>query len=712
MIPFFYEDRMLWQEEDLPQGVLAPGEEEELTDAEVAQLLVGTDALQAIAEARARAPSPMEAVEAEAREMIGRGGLLGPGEGEPVPRAPGALEPLVGAAEALLGEGAEPIPGLQRTVTAGERGLPAAEGLTAEAQLAAEQRRPAGRFGVPEEIDPERLIRGIEERFIRATIPGEEAERPRGPGDDLRIELERRFPVTPTAEAAAAAQRVAAVGMANLLNDAAAEYEFANGTAQELDRFADLVEKDPMRAQEALEGMRRQRNRVTSDVEALIRTAGSTRIDPARFFHSRGAAASFGAALSVAAGAVASTLVGGENAALQIIERAIDRDVRAQEFDAENRRATAQAGLGLIDRIRSAMRDDLAAAETLRELRFANAEGRIRAMEARSISDVQRGALANLRLTLADRRTVANDNARRALTSILLKGNLRRAEQLSSARFQQLSRGAEQLAAGLTPRPPTAEPQLRAGPGGQPITRRAVRGPTAARPAAPGQPRPVEIGPGGRLPPGTQLTEQGTVVTTEGEFTVNQRTGRVSGTPNTVFIRGLGGFDLQPDSSIRILPTARPAQVARVLERREGYLGATQAAIALWRQAIAVSRIVAQVGPFDRVSNLGDRDQAVVESAINDLADAGIRVRQASLDSGVLNDGERIAFEERTGLPDLPRQIIAYFSADERGVIEERLRSNTRSAIRMLIDVSRRFGVNIPETELEQFENVLISRSR
>ena len=702
------EDRILWQDDErrLPRGVLAPGEEEELDVESAEQLLVGRAALQAFEAARAQEQGNIAAVEAESQAMIGRGGLLGPGEERPaLPRDPGELAPVVGAVEALLGE---------TPPETAVRGLQGGEGLTAEEEIAAAQRAPAGRFGVPEEIDPERLPRGIEERFIRPTIPGEEPGGPRGPGDDLRIEFERQVPVPPTAEAAAAAQRVGTIEMANLLNDAAAEYEFANGTAEELDRFADLVEKDPMRAQEALEGMRRQRDRVTADVEGLIRTAGSTRIDPARFFHSRGAAASFGAALSVAAGAVASTLVGGENAALQIIERAIDRDVRAQEFDAENQRATAQAGLGLLDRIRGAMRDDLAAAETLRELRFANAEGRIRAMEARSISDVQRGALANLRLTLADRRTVANDNARRALTSILLKGNLRRAEQISSQRFQALGRGAEQLAAGLTPQPPRPEPQLRAGPGGEPITRRAVRGrrPAVAQPAAPGQPRPVEIEEGGRIPEGTPRTERGTVVTTQGEFSVNQITGRVSGTPNTVFVRGLGGFDLRPDSSIRLLPGDRPAQTRRVLERREGYLGAVQAAVSLWRQAQTVSRIVEGVGPFDRISNLRSREQSVVRSAVNDLADAGIRVRQAALDSGVLNDGERIAFEARTGLPETAEAIIAYFSQDQRDAIAERLRSNTRSSIRLLIDVSRRFGVNIQETELEQFENVIISRSR
>lgn len=64
----------------------------------------------------------------------------------------------------------------------------------------------------------------------------------------------------------------------------------------------------------------------------------SQQIDPQRFFKERGTWSQLSAALSIAAGAYASALTGGPNAALSIVNQAIDRDIDAQKSELQKKK--------------------------------------------------------------------------------------------------------------------------------------------------------------------------------------------------------------------------------------------------------------------------------------------------------------------------------------------------------------------------------------
>lgn len=119
-------------------------------------------------------------------------------------------------------------------------------------------------------------------------------------------------------------------------------------------------------------------------VQQLLDAVQSQRVDPNRFFHNQGAASAFGAALAVAGGAMAQAILGGPNTALDIIEGAIERDIQAQIANMQNAQSALGAGVTLLDRLRQAHNDEEAAIQTLRALRYQEAENRINAITRRS----------------------------------------------------------------------------------------------------------------------------------------------------------------------------------------------------------------------------------------------------------------------------------------------------------------------------------------
>lgn len=92
--------------------------------------------------------------------------------------------------------------------------------------------------------------------------------------------------------------------------------------------------------------MEREREAAMADATRryldAVEEARNTRIDPSRLFRDRGAAGAIGVAIATALGGLGAALTGGPNRALETIERAIDRDIAAQESNQRN----AQAHVG------------------------------------------------------------------------------------------------------------------------------------------------------------------------------------------------------------------------------------------------------------------------------------------------------------------------------------------------------------------------------
>lgn len=89
----------------------------------------------------------------------------------------------------------------------------------------------------------------------------------------------------------------------------------------------------------------------------LVEAAKSNRINPGQFFANIGEAGKFSAALAIGAGAMATAFGGGPNVAYQIIQRAIDRNVRAQVINMHHGRAMISHQTNFVNMIRGLSND-------------------------------------------------------------------------------------------------------------------------------------------------------------------------------------------------------------------------------------------------------------------------------------------------------------------------------------------------------------------
>ncbi len=158
-----------------------------------------------------------------------------------------------------------------------------------------------------------------------------------------------------------------------------------------------LAEQREQAMQESIESSRR--------LQAQADSLGAMAPSPGRLFGTDSQAASFGAALSIAAGAMLSARTGGPNVALKIIDTAIKRDMESQREAIKNQQFAAQMGLQLAQEMRAAYRDDVAASNAMQATLLRYSENRIAAITAETNNPVlqARGqeAIANLRMQYA-----------------------------------------------------------------------------------------------------------------------------------------------------------------------------------------------------------------------------------------------------------------------------------------------------------------------
>ncbi|MEQ9074094.1 MAG: hypothetical protein RLP09_09575 [Sandaracinaceae bacterium] len=175
-------------------------------------------------------------------------------------------------------------------------------------------------------------------------------ERPRdqpiAPGDfrqssPLDRQIERIDRGQRRAQEAADAATAASIDRQELLERQAAEQR-----ALEVERAAAMTQAETRYA-EAFEAAR------------------SAEINPRRLWQNGGGVAM---AIATALGGLGAAITGGENGALAMIERAIDRDIRAQESNQANAQRTAQNARSFIDLTRQRFTDEAAAQQAARSL--------------------------------------------------------------------------------------------------------------------------------------------------------------------------------------------------------------------------------------------------------------------------------------------------------------------------------------------------------
>lgn len=159
--------------------------------------------------------------------------------------------------------------------------------------------------------------------------------------------------------------------------------------------------------------------------EALDNLA-TRRINPDRFFASRGMASRFGAALAIAANTMAQTLAPGTpNTAAALINTAIERDIAAQQQNIETESAVAQGRLNALQAFRQSYEDDMAAMFAMRTLRIQDAQNRLRAMGLRSQGRLNMNALEALVAQLDLQKAQDRAELEQRLSAVTMKRKIR-----------------------------------------------------------------------------------------------------------------------------------------------------------------------------------------------------------------------------------------------------------------------------------------------
>jgi len=143
----------------------------------------------------------------------------------------------------------------------------------------------------------------------------------------------------------------------------------------------------------------RQKQR-TQAIENMIDEGRNNMADPTAFFGSNKAAAGFGAGMAVAAGHLAAALGGGPNTALKIIDKAIERQLRADEFNISQATIRDQQSVNLLDKWRQVTKDQVEARTLAKINLIQQAEFAVEAQALRMESELAKSNLAAVKSAL------------------------------------------------------------------------------------------------------------------------------------------------------------------------------------------------------------------------------------------------------------------------------------------------------------------------
>ena len=176
--------------------------------------------------------------------------------------------------------------------------------------------------------------------------------------------------------------------------------EYAGLGADTIEALASNVEDANDEVHQLWEAANDRQAQRTRAIEEMIDAGRKNMADPTAFFGSNKAAAGFGAGMAVAAGHLASALGGGPNTALKIIDKAIERQLRADEFNISQATIRDQQAISLLDKWRQLTKDQVEA-RTLAKLNLIQqAEFQIEAQALRMDSELAKQNLAAVKSAL------------------------------------------------------------------------------------------------------------------------------------------------------------------------------------------------------------------------------------------------------------------------------------------------------------------------
>lgn len=135
----------------------------------------------------------------------------------------------------------------------------------------------------------------------------------------------------------------------------------------------------------------RETDQEIGKLRAMTDRLGDIRINPQAFWDNAGDGARFAGAMAIAAGTIAQSITGVPNTALDIIDRAITRDLQAQMANANLAMQTVSAQRNLVGALQTIYNDRLTGFAAARHIRLAAAAADMRRRAARA-AGTQEGA--------------------------------------------------------------------------------------------------------------------------------------------------------------------------------------------------------------------------------------------------------------------------------------------------------------------------------
>lgn len=178
------------------------------------------------------------------------------------------------------------------------------------------------------------------------------------------------------------------------------ESEYAGLAADLTDTLAQNVQDVNDEVHQLWEAANSRQKQRTQAIEDMIDAGRNNMADPTAFFGSNKAAAGFGAGMAVAAGHLAAALGGGPNTALKIIDKAIERQLRADEFNISQATIRDQQSISLLDKWRQVTKDQVEARTLAKINLIQQAEFAVESQALRMESDLAKSNLAAVKSAL------------------------------------------------------------------------------------------------------------------------------------------------------------------------------------------------------------------------------------------------------------------------------------------------------------------------
>jgi hypothetical protein len=191
------------------------------------------------------------------------------------------------------------------------------------------------------------------------------------------------------------------------------------------DLEADRAKSEAIDANARAAGRKAKLDEATAKFNDLTqRAAEQGDVDPNKFFGDRGAGVGFLAAIGVALGQASASLGGGPNAALQIVEGALDRSLQAQKMQLDETRGQRTEQKGVLAEMRANFADEREADLAAKDAMLGAAELRLKALGSEAQSNEAKARANEMIGAIQEKR-----GAVRQQWSALADGNIKLSEQ-------------------------------------------------------------------------------------------------------------------------------------------------------------------------------------------------------------------------------------------------------------------------------------------